>query len=174
MHLTSKNSFVFLLIYLFCFFKPQLCLIHPQQYPSRTWCWRNNIGYHPPLVALSPSDINDNENNNNNNNAENESDNVEFDSLDVVLERARKRRPSAITKLFGAMAQPITTMIPWLSRLDVLYLVVAIGLNSNGFALGYVIGKSTNRYVLGLFPLLSPKISQLWPVILAVCIDQIL
>ena len=95
---------------------------------------------------------------------------IEFDSLDVVLERARKRRPSNVTKLIAAMTQP--SFIPWLARLDLLYALMAVGLGSKGFALGYIIGKASNGYIHEVFPQVSPRIKDIWPLLLAVCIDQ--
>jgi hypothetical protein len=73
-----------------------------------------------------------------------------FDSLDVMLERARKRPgPMPLYRLQAWLDGPILKLdafapsLPVFTRSDALLIAVAIFIRANGFALGLVIGKLT-------------------------------
>jgi hypothetical protein len=111
---------------------------------------------------------------------------AEFDSLDVVLERARKRKPAWATTILTQITQPIRindqVFIKWLSGVDVLYISLALFvLHANGFALGYGVGKwmSSTRLLRELLvdfwkPQQQRLILQWWPLVLAIVLDQII
>jgi hypothetical protein len=98
----------------------------------------------------------------------------EYDSLDVVLERARQRRPSFFTKVMGKLTQPIVPALPWVSGIDFFYITVALVLDAKGFSLGYGIGKATNYYLAKTVSSSQGKLIRWWPVILAIGMDQII
>ncbi len=104
-------------------------------------------------------------------------------SLDTILERARKR-PLGITilpyKIQAVMNRPLvnirlpfTSFPSMLTIGDSLLILVAVQLNSIGFAFGYGIGKLSVQFLRensNVFPI-SIAFIELWPVILSVGLD---
>ena len=107
-----------------------------------------------------------------------------FDSLDVMLERARKRPgPMPLYRLQAWLDGPIlkldsfTPSLPIFMRSDALLIAVAIFIHANGFALGLVIGKLTATPFLKLVkPPLQVQIllMPLWPVLWAIGLDRLI
>lgn len=110
----------------------------------------------------------------------NDDDEAQFDSLDVVLDRARKRNqiPLALGKLQAALDRRV---LPFLSVGDVILILAAIVLlDLTWFAVGLVLGKAT-------VPALRQKVSQqyddvgtfvmklldFYPALLAIILDQV-
>lgn len=99
--------------------------------------------------------------------------------LDVVLARARKRPVSPMLRLQTFLNAPVLES-SWLTRSDVAFSILAISIGSKGFALGLVLGKWTASTSDG-YPIVSrakqrlPKeIVQVYPVLLAILMDQLL
>jgi len=100
----------------------------------------------------------------------------EFDSLDVVLDRARKRKmvllPFQIQAITNKPLIPINfNRTIYLTVGEAALLLVALNLGSYGFGIGYVVGKGTRealRNVGGPIFLV-----ELWTVLLAVSFDII-
>ncbi len=73
-----------------------------------------------------------------------------FDSLDVVLERARKRKMVLLPIRIQSFAnKPLVKLgtFTYLSVGECALLLIAIKLESYGFSLGYVVGKGTAPYL---------------------------
>mmetsp|Transcript_15410 Transcript_15410/g.21992 ORF Transcript_15410/g.21992 Transcript_15410/m.21992 type:complete len:220 (+) Transcript_15410:101-760(+) len=99
-------------------------------------------------------------------------------SLNVMLENARKRQnPSIflwrIQAFLGAPLVLPPSVLSSLTRADVLLCLVAIRLGSIGFAVGLLTGKISVRYVRKLITS-KQVIIELWPVVLAILLDQII
>jgi hypothetical protein len=107
-----------------------------------------------------------------------------FDSLDVMLERARKRPgPMPLYRLQAWLDGPILKLdsfapsLPVFTRSDALLIAVAIFIHANGFALGLVIGKLT---ATPFRKLVDPPVQvqillmPFWPVIWAIGLDRLL
>ena len=98
----------------------------------------------------------------------------EFEPLDVILERARKRGANPIVKVQVFCDRPILTSLRWLTRGDVIFAFLAFLIGSKGFVFGLLTGKWTLS--VGLLPRkmnLPPLIVQLYPVLLAIAFDQL-
>jgi hypothetical protein len=104
----------------------------------------------------------------------------QFDSLDIVLSRARKR--NRIRLLVGQLQSSIVgrRLLPFLSVGDALIVLSAfIILDAKGFAIGFVVGKATLASLRKL--LREQDVSELllnlvdfYPVALAAALDQII
>ena len=164
----------------------------------------------------------DNNNNNNNNNKNNNNNNIEDENegdkeenvtvadvsmmpaLDIVLERARKRKSSnigiLITKVQAFVDGPLwiipaqnnnnnnkitgsntPSSLVTFKRIDGLLVLTALLLQANGFALGWIAGKITINpltTVLQSLPFSSSTMMILvlpfWPVLWAITFDQLL
>ena len=98
----------------------------------------------------------------------------QFDSLDVMLDRARKRKmvllPSQIQAIANKPLIPINlNRTTYLTIGEVVLILVAFKLESYGFCVGYVLGKSTQGLLMSRGgPIL---LVQLWTVFLAVSLD---
>jgi len=98
----------------------------------------------------------------------------QFDSLDVMLDRARKRKmvllPSQIQAVTNKPLIPINlNRTTYLTIGEVVLTLVAFKLESYGFCVGYVLGKSTQGLLMSRGgPIL---LVQLWTVFLAVSLD---
>lgn len=113
----------------------------------------------------------------------NNNSNSDFDSLDVMLNRARKRPTN---KIYQVQVFLDTAVIqfpsPWgrivFTMSDLLLLgVSSIILDAYGFAIGLLIGKVTIRPFLKIVqpsPAVSILLVPSWPVIWAIVLDQIL
>ena len=107
---------------------------------------------------------------------------VEFDPLDVMLERARRRnRIPLLAARLGALADrpALPTILPlaFLSGGDVVLLAAATGLGAPGFALGMFLGKATGGELRErVLPrgLIGATLAQLWPVGLGIVLDAYL
>lgn len=115
-----------------------------------------------------------------------------FDSLDAMLERARKRPgPMPLYRLQAWLDGPILKMennsfapsssLPVLlfTRSDALYIAIAIFIHADGFALGLVIGKLTATPFRKLVKPAAPVQVQIflmpfWPVLWAIAMDRLL
>jgi len=108
---------------------------------------------------------------------QNEEEETQFDSLDVLLDRARKRNkvPLFLGKLQAVLDRRV---LPFLSIGDILIVIAALVLlDAKGFAIGLVIGKAT------LAPLRKALQSQngemainlvdFYPAVLAILLDQV-
>lgn len=117
--------------------------------------------------------------NDDNDSTNKEEESQPFDSLDIVLQRARKRNQLAL--LLGKLQASLDRRIlPFLSIGDCLIVLAAVVLlDATAFAIGLVIGKAT------LVPLRKLLIQQgggrnlikfldLYPAILAILLDQVL
>jgi len=95
----------------------------------------------------------------------------EFDSLDVVLERARKRNqlPLFLGGLLATFQRPAFPR--FLTWGDVIFVLVAVFLNAKGFAVGLVAGKASEKS-LQQWGGVPPTILQFWPVGFAILLDQ--
>jgi hypothetical protein len=107
-----------------------------------------------------------------------------FDSLDVMLERARKRPgPMPLYRLQAWLDGPILKLdsfapsLPVFTRSDALLIAVAIFIRADGFALGLVIGKLT---ATPFRKLVKPPVQvqillmPFWPVLWAIGLDRLL
>ena len=98
----------------------------------------------------------------------------QFDSLDVMLDRARKRKMVMLPYQIQAIANkpliPINlNRTTYLTIGEVVLILVAFKLESYGFCVGYVLGKSTQGLLMSRGgPIL---LVQLWTVFLAVSLD---
>lgn len=98
----------------------------------------------------------------------------QFDSLDVMLDRARKRKMVMLPYQIQAIANkpliPINlNRTTYLTIGEVVLTLVAFKLESYGFCVGYVLGKSTQGLLMSRGgPIL---LVQLWTVFLAVSLD---
>lgn len=100
--------------------------------------------------------------------------------LDVMLARARKRPINPFLKVQAFMdARIIPGVVPWLTYGDVVFCLVATSIGAKGFALGLLLGKWTSScLLLPLLPLTTrqrmptPLLVQLYPVLLAILLDQ--
>ena len=107
---------------------------------------------------------------------------VEFDPLDVMLERARRRnRIPLLAARLGALADrpalPSILPLAFLSGGDVVLLAAASGLGAPGFALGMFLGKATGGELRDrVLPrgLIGATLAQLWPVGLGIVLDAYL
>jgi len=106
----------------------------------------------------------------------NENTDVEFESLDVMLERARKRGVSPVLQIQTFFGAPVIQSLSWLKRGDLLFCLAATWIGAKGFALGIVIGKWTRSSLLGLFREMEipPLLVQLYPLLLAIMLDQLM
>ncbi|CAJ1935323.1 unnamed protein product [Cylindrotheca closterium] len=115
-----------------------------------------------------------------------------MESLDVVLERARKRKPSWVLKGVALWNSPF--VVPWFLKSDLALATIAVFLGSYGFCVGYCLGKwmtnpqNQNRlrnFAAGDSSSSSSSSSdpfletwqqallfQYWPVFLAIVLDQ--
>mmetsp|Transcript_23182 Transcript_23182/g.57187 ORF Transcript_23182/g.57187 Transcript_23182/m.57187 type:complete len:112 (-) Transcript_23182:477-812(-) len=105
-----------------------------------------------------------------------------MESLDVVLERARKRKPSWVLKGVALLNSPFG--VAWFSKLDLVLASIALSLGSYGFCVGYVFGKwminpdnqNRLRNLAGdsspLEPWQQALLFQYWPVLFAILLDQ--
>jgi|AntRauTorckE5430_2_1112549.scaffolds.fasta_scaffold26779_2 hypothetical protein len=98
----------------------------------------------------------------------------QFDSLDVMLDRARKRKmvmlPYQIQAITNKPLIPINlNRTTYLTIGEVVLILVAFKLESYGFCFGYVLGKSTRGLLMSKGgPIL---LVELWTVFLAVSLD---
>jgi hypothetical protein len=100
--------------------------------------------------------------------------------LDMMLARARKRPINPLVKVQGFLDTRINIgllHVPWLSYGDAVFSLVAISIGAKGFAVGLFMGKWTAASLLALFPVktrqrIPPILVQLYPVILAILLDQ--
>ncbi len=101
-----------------------------------------------------------------------------FDSLDVVLERARKRKMVLLPIQIQSIAnKPLVKLgtFAYLSIGECALLLIAIKLESYGFSLGYVVGKGTTPYLRRKFSTDSSMAAfvELWSGGLAIFSDVI-
>jgi len=98
----------------------------------------------------------------------------EFEPLDVILDRARKRGVNPMIRVQAFLNAPVAPSwkIPF-TRGDVAFSTFAIAVGAKGFALGLVVGKLTSRRLTKSFDL-PPLVVQLYPVLLAIACDQLL
>jgi hypothetical protein len=103
-------------------------------------------------------------------------------SLPDVLDRARKRKSNLwVYRIRAFTNQPVWTVLgrygTTFTVLDVTYILLALFIGAKGFAAGLLIGKLTAASIREIF---SPPASAmiiimpLWPVILAIVLDQII
>ena len=106
---------------------------------------------------------------------------TEFQSLDIILEKARKRqmfmlfpyRAQAFLNkpLFQISILPSKNVLPTvITTGDIIFVLFAIQLNSIGFAVGYTIGKLTVQS-LRMANAVPMALTELWTVTLAVILD---
>ena len=100
---------------------------------------------------------------------------VEFEPLDVMLLRARKREINPMLRvqaLWSApLLAPIIINVP-ISRGDAVFVLLALALHAPGFAVGFVTAKLTARRLL---PKGLPRVVvQFYPVLLALACDQVM
>lgn len=97
-----------------------------------------------------------------------------FDSLDVVLERARKRKIILLPMQLQALAnKPVIKLGNiYLTTGDCALIAIALKLGSVGFSIGYVIGKSSTP-IISRSNLVPIMFVQLWTGALAVVSDII-
>ena len=97
-----------------------------------------------------------------------------FDSLDVMLTKARKRKMVLLPYKIQAIAnKPIINLFnkSSLNLGECMLIFVAIKLGSIGFCVGYVIGKVSTRFLRGVdAPIV---LVELWTVLLAVGLDVV-
>ena len=113
------------------------------------------------------------------------SPNQEFEALDAMLDKARGRLTVALIMakaqaLFSVSAFP-ETPLQFLKRSDVMICVLAIlpMVGAQGFAIGYIVGKATEPSLRQMLPRggITPAtltLLQLWPVSLAILLDQLI
>jgi hypothetical protein len=106
------------------------------------------------------------------NNKRDDDDDPAFDSLDVILERARQRNKFGLqfTKLQAILSKPVLG-VP-LTLGDTALVIAGISIGSAGFAVGWIAGKLTASSLPR--SLLPPPVLQLWPVAVAILCDQLL
>ena len=102
---------------------------------------------------------------------------TQFDSLDVVLKRARKR--NRLPLLMGKVQSALNKrFLPFVSIGDVLVVVAAlVPLDAKGFAVGLVIGKATLAPLRRLLTQqeggeVVVKLIDFYPAVLAIILDQ--
>ena len=98
-----------------------------------------------------------------------EEDEFQLESLDVVLERARRRGVNPMIRLQAFLNAPLVSII---TRGDATFVGAAILLDAKGFAFGLLAGKLTLRYLPKKN--LPPLFVQLYPALLAIACDQII
>ena len=111
------------------------------------------------------------------NSIDNGDEEPEFEPLDVMLQKARKRGVNPILKVQAFFDAPTLMVAPlyWLTRGDATFAILALLIGAKGFVLGLLLGKWTAS--LGLLPRgtnLSPQLIQLYPVLLAIIFDQLI
>lgn len=106
-----------------------------------------------------------------------------MESLDVVLQRARKRKPSWMLRGVAFLNSPIAG-VAWMTNSDIALVIIALSVGSYGFCAGYSLGKwmgnSQNQIRLRnlagdsihIKPWQQALFFQYWPVILAIVLDQ--
>lgn len=97
----------------------------------------------------------------------------EFEPLDVMLARARKRKVIPLLRVQAFFGAPVVESLTWLTRGDAVFAVIAISIGAKGFVLGLLLGKWSVS--AGLFPQgmnLPPQLLQLYPLLLAIALDQ--
>lgn len=115
------------------------------------------------------------------NNRTNNNEPVFFESLDIVLNKARKRPmimllPYKIQAIFNkpiiTLSLPTVSVPSVITIGDLLLALIALKLDSVGFAFGYIFGKLTTQY-LRENEILPIALIELWTVILAVGLDVV-
>jgi hypothetical protein len=105
---------------------------------------------------------------------------IEFDALDTMLEKARRRRGNVWLLKGQAMLDSPVVRIPspidaYIKVSDILVIIFALSIDANSFALGILLGKLT---AAPLRRLLKPSVpiqsilTPLWPIGLAILLDQ--
>lgn len=95
----------------------------------------------------------------------------EFEPLDVMLDRARKRGVNPMIRIQALAGAPLLkgSGIP-LTRGDALFTATALLIGAKGFAVGLLVGKATSSR-LPFRQDLPPLLVQLYPVLLAIACD---
>lgn len=101
-------------------------------------------------------------------------DKIEFEPLDVMLQRARKREINPMLRVQALWSAPLLAPIlnAPISRGDAVFVLLALALHAPGFAVGFVTAKLTARRLL---PKGLPRVVvQFYPVLLALACDQVM
>lgn len=100
-------------------------------------------------------------------------DDDEFDPLDVMLAKARKRGVNPMFRIQAFTDTPVLKLGIVLTRGDLAFSTVAALIGAKGFALGLILGKWSLNLKL-LRENLSPLVAQLYPVLLAIAFDLLI
>jgi hypothetical protein len=102
-----------------------------------------------------------------------DNDDSEFQELDVMLARARKRQISPLLRAQAILDAPLLKSGVVLTRADVMFASAAFAIGAGGFAFGLLLGKWTSSK-LPRRQDLPPIFIQLYPVLLAIALDQLI
>jgi hypothetical protein len=102
-----------------------------------------------------------------------DNDDSGFPALDAMLARARKRQISPLLRVQAFLDAPLVNSAIVITRADATFTMAAFAIGAKGFAIGLLLGKWTSSK-LPRQQEWPPIFTQLYPVLLAIVLDQVL